>query len=84
MSKKKNTNKAGIISDKRTYSEIVASLPENYSKPYESPFAKDARPHIYVYDANKPEGAIVSLTLISISNLPVLPLLSVAIYIIFF
>ena len=62
MSKKKITNKSEIISDKRSYAEIVASLPENYSKPYKSPFAEDARPHIYVYDANKPEGAIVSLT----------------------
>ena len=59
MSKKKITNKSEIISDNRSYAEIVASLPENYSKPYESPFAEDARPYIYVYDKNKDDDTVL-------------------------
>ena len=59
MSKKKITNKSEIISDNRSYAEIIASLPENYYKPYESPFAKDARPYIYVYDKNKDDDTVL-------------------------
>ena len=59
MSKKKITNKSEIISDKRSYAEIVASVPENYSKPYESPFAEDARPYIYVYDKNRDDDTVL-------------------------